>query len=292
MPDIRLKNAAFIGTLDDKEYIHNLKGMFNGLYTFVTVEPIALITQLEMYCEKRSVTAVVSTSVPLLRKFLEREGSTKVPNSIADYAGSVFTYKNLEVVFISPLRQLFTVAYGKFLAARYISKVAAPNAWRESTKFEWSVVDTPAKLEAAYADLAGAYAIATDIETFQQNLAIRCVGYCGVFITPGDTITTRSYVVPTDSMFNWTYVRKINDLPTQKIFQNGKYDNAYFLRYNAPVANWLWDTQHFFHCWYSELPKDLAFLNAFFLRRVVYWTLCDLCDLRVSAFRFSFSYSA
>jgi DNA polymerase I-like protein with 3'-5' exonuclease and polymerase domains len=34
------------------------------------------------------------------------------------------------------------------------------------------------------------------------------------------------------------------------------------------------------HCWYSELPKDLAFLNAFFLRKVVYWKdLAETGDL-------------
>jgi DNA polymerase I-like protein with 3'-5' exonuclease and polymerase domains len=70
-------------------------------------------------------------------------------------------------------------------------------------------------------------------------------------------------------------------LPVQKIFQNGKYDNAYLLRYNAPPTNWLWDTANLFHSYYSELPKDLAFLNAYFLRKVVYWKdLAETNDLQ------------
>ena len=272
--------CAFIGTPDDKEYIPYLKGMFNGHTTFVCLEPISLLTHLEMYCEKKRITRVVSTSVPILQKLVERQGSCKLPSSISDYAGSVFTYKNLEIVFVNPLRQLFTVSYGKFLAARYISKVCAESAWSEATSFEWSVLDSAAKIEAAYHDLSEAYAIAADIETFQSPLSIRCIGYCGVFISLDGVLVTRSYVLPMDSVYNLYWMRKINDLPAQKIFQNGKYDNAYLLRYNAPVRNWLWDTQHFFHCWYSELPKDLAFLNAFFLRKVVYWKdLAETTDL-------------
>lgn len=273
-------NCLFLGTPDDKEYIPHLKGMFNGHNTFVCTDPIHLITHLEMYCEKRAVTRVVSTSVQLLQKFVERAGSTKLPKSISNYAGSVFSYKSLEIVFISPLRQLFTVSYGKFLAQRYISKVAAPDSWAEATPFQWSVLDTPAKIESAYHDLSQAYAIAADIETFRNPLSIRCIGYCGVFIGAGGVLSTRAYVLPMDSVFNLVWTRKINDLAVQKIFQNGKYDSAYLLRYNAPVRNWLWDTQHFFHSWYSELPKDLAFLNAFFLRKVVFWKdLAETNDL-------------
>jgi len=101
-----------------------------------------------------------------------------------------------------------------------------------------------------------------------------------VFVGNTGGLVTRSYVLPVDSVYNLYWMRKFNDLPVQKIFQNGKYDNAYLLRYNSPVRNWLWDTQHFFHCWYSELPKDLAFLNAFFLRKVVYWKdLAETTDL-------------
>ena len=272
--------CAFIGTPDDKEYLPYLKNMFNGHKVWACLEPINLLTHLEMYCEKRSVTRVVCTSVPILQKLVERAGSSKIPKSVSDYAGSLFTYKNLEIVFVDPLRQLFTVPYGKFLAQRYISKVCAPESWGEATEFQWSVLDAASKIESAYTDLSQAYAIAADIETFRNPLSIRCIGYCGVFLGNDGRMATRAYVLPVDSIFNLLWMRKFNDLPAQKIFQNGKYDNAYLLRYNAVPRNWLWDTQHFFHCWYSELPKDLAFLNAFFLRKVVYWKdLAETHDL-------------
>ena len=273
-------NVIFLGTPEDEDYKAHLKGMFNGLTTYFCIEAIDMVSHLEIYCAKRQATKVVSTRVGLLGKLVALHGSKKIPSSVGDYAGSVFEHKNLEIVFISPLKQLFTVSYGRFLASRYISKVCDPQKWPEPTNFQWSVLDTPGKIEGAYHDLSQAYAIAVDIETFKNPLSIRCIGYTGIFITSGNVLVTRSYVLPIDSMFNYTWMEKINVLPPQKIFQNGKYDCAYLLRYSAPVTNWLWDTQHFFHSWYSELPKDLAFLNAFFLRKVVYWKdLAETHDL-------------
>lgn len=273
-------NALFLGTFEDKEYVQQLKGLFNGWNTYVCTEKIELLSHLEMYCAKRSVTRVVSTSVALLQKFLDRIGNSRSVSTISDYAGSVFSLPSIEIVFINPLKQLFTVPYGKFLAARYISKVVAVDSWAESTQFTWSVIDSPSKIEAAYHDLSQAYAIACDIETFKNPLSIRCIGYTGIFIGADNSIHTRTYVLPLDSGYNLVWMRKINVLPPQKIFQNGKYDCSYLLRYNAPVTNWFWDTAHFFHSWYSELPKDLAFLNAFFLRKVVYWKdLAETNDL-------------
>ena len=253
--------------------------MFNGLSTFVLFDQVNMLSQLEMYCVKRQVTKIVSTNTSVLQKLLELRGNVKSNPSLADYQGSLFEYKGLEIVFISPLSQLFTVSYGKFIAQRFISKVAAPSTWQEATPFSWELV-TPSNAESTYDILAQAFAIAADIETTKWNLAIRCIGYSGVYVSRDGNISTRSFVLPLDSEFALAYMRRINALPVQKIFQNGKYDNSYLLRYNAPVTNWLWDTAHAMHCWYSELPKDLAFLNAFFLRKVVYWKdLSETTDL-------------
>lgn len=272
-------NALFLGTFEDKAYVPHLKGMFNGLNTYVLCEKLELLSHLEMYCEKRNVTKVVSTNTTILKKLLELRGNNKSNPSLSDYQGSLFSHKNLEIVFVSPLKQLFTVSYGKFIASRFISKVTAVESWAEATEFTWDIL-TPSNIQDIYLRYKNAYAIAVDIETLRQNLAIRCIGYTAVFISSTGAITTHSCVLPMDSVYNLTWMRKFNDLPAQKIFQNGKYDCSYLLRYNASTANWLWDTAHFMHCWYSELPKDLAFLNAFFLRKVVYWKdLAETNDL-------------
>jgi DNA polymerase I-like protein with 3'-5' exonuclease and polymerase domains len=271
-------NALFLGVYADKPYLPHLKHMFGGVPTYTITEPVDTLTQLELYCTKRNVTRVVCTSPAILKKLVKLQDG--VEPSINNYAGSLFTHKSIEIVFIDPLAQLVTVPYGKFITSRYISKVINPEKWAESTPFTWTFCDTPSKLDAAYADLSTAFAIAEDIETFKHNLAIRCVAFTGVFVDSLGNIDTRSYVIAINSSFALAYLRKINLLPNAKIFQNGKYDNAYLLRYNAAPANWLWDTAHLFHSHYSELPKDLAFLNAFHLRKVVYWKdLAETNDL-------------
>ena len=265
---------------EDKEYFPYLKGAFNGLDTFVSTRNIETLAELEIYCEQRGISRVATNQVGVLSKLLEKIGNIKTNPSLNDYAGSLFTYKSLAIVCIPPLSSLFTVSYGKFLCERYISKIAAPDTWAESTKFKFHIPKL-SELQGWYEKFSCAYAIAIDIETFKHNLAIRCVGYTGVFIDSlAGSISTITIVFPLDSEFALHWVRKFNELPAQKIFQNGKYDNSYFLRYGSPVRNWLWDTQYFFHSWYSELPKDLAFLNAFFLREVVYWKdLAETSDL-------------
>lgn len=274
-------NALFLGNSDDKDFIPHLKGMFNGLSTFILTDPVTMLSQLEMYCAKRQVTKVVSTNTAILQKLLELGGrdAGKSNPSLSNYQGSLFSYRGLEIVFISPLSQLFTVPYGKFIAQRFISKVVAPSAWQEATAFSWELI-TPTNSESIINELSTAFAIAIDIETVRLHTAIRCIGYTGVFFGADGTIYTRSFVLPLDNEFNLAVARRINDLPIQKIFQNGKYDNSYLIRYNAIVRDWRWDTAHAMHCWYSELPKDLAFLNAFFLRKVVYWKdLAETNDL-------------
>ena len=274
-------NALFLGNEDDKAYLPHLKSMFRGVSTYVLTEPVSLITPLEQYCVKRNITRIVSTNTAILRQLLARMGKHIESPKLSDYAGSLFTLPTClaEIVFIAPLKQLFTVSYGKFLAARYISKVISPEDWIAPTEFSWTLL-TPANCEEVYARLATSIAIATDIETFKNPLSIRCISYTGIFAGTDGSLRTESYVLPIDSMHAVSWMRRFNLLPVPKIFQNGKYDNAYLLRYAAPASHYFWDTAHLFHSYYSELPKDLAFLNAFFLRKVVYWKdLAETNDL-------------
>lgn len=262
--------AAFIGTSADSEYIPYLKGMFNGVTTYTTCDSIDLLVHLVTYCAKRNITKVVSTRTSLLSKLLELQGTINGDPKLSNYAGSLFSYQGIEIVFVDPLAQLLTVTYGKFLTSRYISKLVAPDTWIQSTPFSWRLLDA-SNIDQFYQEAQSAFAIAVDIETYKQNLAIRCINYTAVYLSGDGSIRTDSVVLSIESGWALAWMRKLNDTAPAKIFQNGKYDNSYLLRYNAPIRNWLWDTAHLMHCWYSELPKDLAFLNAFFLRKVVYW---------------------
>jgi len=274
-----MSNALFLGDFLDEKYSYKLKHMFGGVTTYTVFQSIDMLTHLEMYCLKRNVTKVATTNVKLLAKLVEMRGGGNSKPKLSDYAGSLFKYNGIEILFIDPLAQLQTVSYGSFLTARYISKLVAPHKWSEPTKFQWAILDA-ANIESFYLQFQSAYAISVDIETFKTNLAIRCVSFTGIFIGRDNSISTYSVVLPLDSEWALAWCRKFCKLSAAKIFQNGKYDNAYLLRYNSAPTNWLWDTAHLMHSWYSELPKDLGFLNAFFLREVVYWKdLSETTDL-------------
>lgn len=255
---------VFWGTFEDTNYLPHMKSLVGGATVFVQLKPITTVMEVVMYCKQHGITGVLSTSQPLLQRLAQRKAS------IDNWAGSYFLHMGIEFVFLNPLKQLVTVPYGKFIARRYISKLSDPQDWMETSEFNWTLA-APNNFEEIYAKYQQAYAIVVDIETRKDPLSISCVGYTAIFIDSAGTITTHSYVIPVDSMYNLTWVRRFNLLPAPKILQNGKYDCAYLARYDAVLHNYLWDTANLFHCWYSELPKDLAYMGAFFVRKAQYW---------------------
>ena len=267
-------NALFLGTPEDANYIPHIKSMFGGVTTWVYTKPMRFLIELENYCGAKNITRIVSTNTDILSALLAKEGNIKAAPSLSDYQGSVFTYKNLEIVFISPLAQLFTVSYGKFLAERFLSKILAPEKWLPDIPFVWrevNVKEAPAVVDR----LARSRLIAVDIETptagdWAEARGINCVGYAGLFFGQDGTPIVECFVFPFDE-WSYDYIRQINDNSTPKIMQNGLYDNLYFMRWGIPVRAWLWDTYHFFHSWLSELPKDLAIVSAFSVRNIRYW---------------------
>jgi DNA polymerase I-like protein with 3'-5' exonuclease and polymerase domains len=271
----------FLGTAGDKPYLRMLKGCTGGYSCKLYLEPVTVLTQIEMFCDKHGITKVVSTSVPLLKKLLHWE--KRAAPSLSDYAGSHFYLKKIEVIFLPPLKSLATVTYGKFLTTRIISKLTKPEGWYEPTDFVWSILDATNEA-GAYESFTqpNCFLICVDIETFREDATIRCLSYTGFWYDSGEDtgIHSESVVLPLDSTYNLSLMRKWNCLPAPKVLQNGKYDISYLSRYNAPLHNYLYDTAHLFHSWYSELPKDLGFLNAFFIREATYWKdLAETNDL-------------
>lgn len=271
------RSLLFLGTPEDEKYKHYLKPHMKGSRCFVDLKSISTITEVELYAKnpKRGITGVISTSATLLKRITGREDA-----SINNYSGSYFKRNGLEYVFIDPLEQAVTVPYGDFLLSRYTSKLVSPESWFRTPTFNWCVL-TPRNCDAELAILSSpnCIAIACDIETLRDPLAIRCIGFTAVLFVDGKFLT-RSTVLPLSDEWALNLARKIANLPAPKIFQNGKYDNAYCLRFNIIFRNWLWDTKTMFHSWYSELPKDLAFIQAFFVREAAYWKdLAESTDL-------------
>jgi DNA polymerase I-like protein with 3'-5' exonuclease and polymerase domains len=270
-------NLFFLGTSEDEPYLPRLKSHISSARVSYSLAPVSTWTELQMHCQKKQITQVFTSSASLLKILLHRQGEKKSP-SIDNYAGSIFKRDGIEVLIVNPLSYIIKVSYGSFLLRHYLSKFISPEDWPLEPEFNFSLFN-PSNAQETYTEFSNANLLAVDIETYKENLAIRCVGYTAVWFADSG-ITCRSYVIPCDSDFALSWIRKFNALPVGKIFQNGKYDLAYLARYNAVPVNYLWDTATFFHCWYSELPKDLAFLSGFCVRNSMYWKdLAETSDL-------------
>jgi hypothetical protein len=276
---------AFFGTPDDRSFLPRLNSLVGAHSIKVSLTPEEYLTSFAMKVKANSIEGVIVSepetmtmllsALPDFRHPIDKRGSKK-KLSLDDYAGSFFhipaaklgTQHDLQVLVLNPLRHLVTTAEGSFVFKRFISKLTNPQDWFPQTPFTWEVWEA-SKSEALIARFETARILSVDIETYVDDSLrrIRCVGYCGLF-PDGRTHTV---VVPFRDILAHAFVRRMNASAPPKLFQNGMYDNLYFLRFNVPVHNWLHDTQHMFHSWYSELPKRLDFITAFCVREIRYW---------------------
>jgi hypothetical protein len=247
-----------------------------GVEYFSTFASKAKAAKLDsVICTDSSLLWHILKSLPDFKQSYLKNGSPRKP-TLNDYHGSLVTLDGfrlgrdepLDVLFLNPLQHLRTVPEAPYVFKRFISKITKPEKWFPQTPFTWEVA-TEETVESLWEAFKSALLIACDIETDEDSphRTINCSGYCALF--PDGT--THSVVIPTTTMWGVRWMRRFNQLPAPKVFQNGLYDNLYYLRYNSPVHNWLYDTQNLFHSWFSELPKRLDFITAFALRKVRFW---------------------
>jgi hypothetical protein len=276
---------AFFGTPDDRAYLPRFNEIVGSHGVKVSLSPESFLASIAAKCKANHVEAIITTcqqtmtlllsSLPDFRHPLDKRG-LKRKLSLDDYAGSCFTLPaakmgtphDIRVLILNPLNHLVRVPEGRFVFKRFISKITRPADWFPQTSFTWQVWK-PSDSASLLAKFGSAKLLAVDIETYRgdEHRRIHCVGYCALFADG----STHSVVVPFKDMLALDFCRKLNASAPPKIFQNGLYDNLYFLRWNIPVHNWLYDTQHLFHSWYSELPKRLDFITAFAVRDIRYW---------------------
>lgn len=261
-------------TRSDRAFLPQIKSLFAGLSVFVRTDSEELagsLVQLKNLLKQKGITKVISSSPWLLKKLRPERTSL----TLDAFAGSMITVEGVEYLFIDPLDHILTVKHGRFMAARYLSKFIRPNLWLEPSPFHWEKID-PTNYRDALAKLSSCPQIAVDIETKRDPLSITHISYTGIEWTSKSTWKTWTFTHKIKEHQDLVIARLILNLPAEKIFQNGKYDNAYLSRFNSPVHGYLWDTANLFHCWLAELPKDLGFLTTFSLRHVEYWK--DLAD--------------
>lgn len=274
------RNLLFLGTSspikeeDDAGYAYLLKEYKGNCNVYIKYDPIETLVGLVGYCKSRNITGVFTNQISILTKLVSLYGAlpTRRKLSLDSYLGSYFIHEGIEIIIIDRLKKLKTVDYAPMLMRRFWTKLTDPDSWGIVPEFKWTLI-TPANYNECYHALESADLIVQDIETVQEDLRITMSGYCSVILSPDSPCGyyLHSYVLPIKTMDDVYRMRSLNKLPPPKILQNGKYDHAYYFRYSAPSTNWLWDTINMMHSWYSELPKDLGFQNAFFVRKGMYW---------------------
>lgn len=189
--------------------------------------------------------------------------------ALGNYIGSWKVLPNrLPFLVIPKLENKYKVPHQDFLTKHLLQKIFAPQNFIPADRFKFhSPANTPGFYTLAQAAIADAKFMAADVETLEDGLRINVMG-----------ITTWNSTAGSQT-FSW-YVRDEADLalckvamdsPAVKIFQNGKYDFHYLARFDLWPRRWLLDTLNLFHCWLSELPKDLGFITAFCVKDFYYW---------------------
>lgn len=266
-------NILLYITSFDKAYLSGLRGVFNGNQKVSVKIGYQSLGAVSVEAVRHKAKHVITSDLGVLTELCKREGwdGTGERPSLDNYQGSIFHYQGLQILITNPLKQIFTVNQGLFIYKRFVSKFTQPENWFKQTQFTWEEA-LPETIDDLYARFQSAKYIAIDIETNRWVNAIDCVSYCGVWYSEETKqFTTHTIAFYVTDMYWVTWMRKLNSLPAEKIFQNGKYDNTYFFLYNALPVNWLWDTIDLFHAWYSELPKSLDFQSAFLVPDFRYW---------------------
>lgn len=262
-----------------------------------------MLTPYEQAAEANNCSIVIFNNERLLRKlvdlYVELAGKLDVNCNV--FAGSVFNHKGKKWICINSGKQLAMDKSLHFLTARYVDKIAI--GWEEP-ELSWEHLNAN-NADKYYKLFESAKLIAVDIETTKKEVnvsllrqrypmeadglwcktkksksskqlieavpAISIVGYAGLFETPEGKLESFTIVLTIKSMEDVYLMRKFNRLKAPKVMFNGGYDSSYFIRYNAPLYNYIFDGFQMMHAWLAELPRRLPCMAAMFLSKYVYW---------------------
>jgi len=267
--------VTILGVISEEEraYLQRLREIIPGVKLQLTTRTPGTLAELHMLVKMAGASGCFVT-VPDVARMVVPDSPKYVHD---DFAGSCVTHSGLSYVIMNDLSQIVSTPTGKHLAARYLSKIVAPGSWPLTPEFRYVHCANPDAAREALELLATADFIAYDIETVKQHLFFDVIGFTGVWLAkksdPAGPLkySTRSFAFPHSDEVMQALIQQVLDLPVQKITQNGKYDNAYLLRWGMPPRMWYCDTAHLFHSWYAELPKRLDFITAYCVRDIAFW---------------------
>lgn len=265
-------NFLLITTPKDKKYIDAFRAIFpadSNIRIITALPETTKFLEVEDLCMRHKIEVIITCDVSFLKKALLQTPDfldTKV--SLDSHFGNFFKAGRIHILPVNPLEQIYTTDDYKFLVKRFITKATNPEKWLPKFAFSFQVFN-PSDLDYWLNEFNNSSLCAIDIETYRNDpdRKIKLVGYA--ILTKNEGIKIVS--VPLKSLTDLYVIRQFNNTKVPKVMQNGHYDNSYFLRWNAPVYNYLFDTYNMMHSWYVELPRSLAFISSFCIREIRYW---------------------
>ena len=263
-----------IASSSDLNYINPLHTIICKSFTVVHSQAttVTMRSEIAVKAYAAGTTFIATTSLATFKLC-----APYLSGTADDNYGTVLTFDGIKgakcrILLLPPLKLQFQVNEGVFLLDHYLAKLARGGVMKKDY-FTWEYV-TPSTIASTLDLVASAFLIAVDIETSREDLKLTSCSYTAGFVKPDGSVHTRSFVVrcsPDNYPFCIDAIRLLNSTAPPKVMQNGQYDSSYFLRFNAPLHNWLYDTYNMAHCIYPELPRDLAFISSFYLDNFIYW---------------------
>src|SRR5712691_2428335 len=168
----------------DDSYLTTLKPLLRGRKAYCIDQNPDTAAEIELYAKSKGINYIISTNSGVLNKVIGSQRHQKLD----DWAGSLYERSGITYLFLNPLKQLYSVPYGRFLADRFISKIIQPSLWSRTPSFSWELsrVDT---IERWFHLFSQTLVIAVDIETIsfedpstgEYETAIRCIAFTGLF---------------------------------------------------------------------------------------------------------------
>lgn len=231
----------------------------------------------KLYIKKIEPSIIVINDEIILSALLDQE-----INTLALHRGSIYHYQNRPCLVIDDVLKVNKVKEYPWIFKQDLKKL---NRWlhgkqRIQPKFSYTVCSSDTDLDKCLSFLSSCFIISDDIETVAGN--ITCIGFCGVH----NDGTIHSWIIPfihplkdrgiyweneEDEIKAWQMVKSVHKNGAYKVFQNGTYDNSYYIKYQTTPHNYIFDTLHMFNSIWTEAPTTLAFISSIFLDYCKYW---------------------
>src|ERR1700752_588726 len=137
---------------EDKPYVARLSKVFASANIRVHDGDPGALELVASSCKAKVFTKIITTRLDVLGKLLPA-GRVKKAN-ITNYTGSLIPFDGVEFLILPPLKQLVTVEYAEWMIKHLAGKLLYPDRWRETSEFQWWLVEKGSEFAAALNRLA------------------------------------------------------------------------------------------------------------------------------------------